>query len=122
MEAVVRQDGSVEVQRIISSESSAFAEAAVAAIEQWRFSPGMRDGETVDVVMDVVVTFTRGIEAATAPRVDDSLPQSVGQPLQSLGHREKSASRDAAPFRTVAGEGLGQRFERLRRARVPFAV
>ena len=57
MEAVVRQDGSVEVQRIISSESSAFAEAAVAAIEQWRFSPGMRDGETVDVVMDVVVTF-----------------------------------------------------------------
>ena len=57
MEAVVRQDGSVEVQSIISSESSAFAEAAVAAIEQWRFSPGMRDGEPVDVVMDVVVTF-----------------------------------------------------------------
>ena len=57
MEAVVRQDGSVEVQRIISSESSAFAEAAVAAIEQWRFSPGMRNGEPVDVVLDILVNF-----------------------------------------------------------------
>ncbi len=57
MEAVIRQDGSLEVQRIISSESSAFAEAAVAAIEKWRFSPGMRDGEPVDVVLDILVNF-----------------------------------------------------------------
>ncbi len=57
LDAVIRQDGSVEVQRIISSESSAFAEAAVAAIEQWRFSPGMRDGEPVDVALDIEVTF-----------------------------------------------------------------
>ena len=57
VEAVIRQDGSIEIQRIISSESSAFSEAAVAAIEQWRFSPGMRNGEPVDVVLDIVVTF-----------------------------------------------------------------
>ena len=60
MEAVVRTDGSVEVQRVARSPSPELAEAAVGALRQWRFTPGTLGGEPVDVRLNIEVSFNLG--------------------------------------------------------------
>ena len=50
---VVRNDGSVGDVRILRTLGSGLDERAVQAVRQWRFSPAERQGQPVDVIVEV---------------------------------------------------------------------
>jgi TonB family protein len=58
LDAVVGRDGAVDVRRVVRSLRPDMDDAAVEAIRQWRFSPGTRDGEPVDVALNIEVHFS----------------------------------------------------------------
>ena len=55
---VVRADGSVGDIRVTKPVEPTLDEAAIASARQWRFSPGAKDGEPVDVIVSLTVSFT----------------------------------------------------------------
>lgn len=55
IECHVGSDGKVGDVRVVSASRPEFAEAAVAAVRQWQFKPGSRDGEPV--AMRVTIPF-----------------------------------------------------------------
>lgn len=58
LEAVIGADGSVSTVRVLSAQVHPdFAIAATDAVRQWRFTPTLLNGQAVDVVMTVNVTF-----------------------------------------------------------------
>jgi TonB family protein len=58
IDAVIGRDGSVVSLRVLSAQVHPdFAMAAVDAVRQWRFDPTLLNGEPVEVVMTVSVTF-----------------------------------------------------------------
>jgi TonB family protein len=57
LEAIVRTDGTIDVTRVVRALGLGLDEAAVNAVKQWRFRPGMRDGQPVDVVINIEVSF-----------------------------------------------------------------
>lgn len=57
LEVVVRTDGTCEVVRVVRELGFKLDESAVEAIRQWRFKPAMRNGEPVDVRLNVEVNF-----------------------------------------------------------------
>jgi protein TonB len=60
MEAVVLADGTVGAVRVVRSldKQLGLDDEAVAAMKEWRFKPGKRDGVAVPVVVAVEMTFT----------------------------------------------------------------
>ena len=59
IEAVIAADGSVSSVRVTSAQVHPdFAIAAVDAVRQWRFTPTLLNGQPVEVVMTVSVTFS----------------------------------------------------------------
>ncbi len=59
IEAVIGRDGNVASLRVLSAQVHPdFAVAAADAVRQWRFSPTLLNGQPVDVVMTVSVTFS----------------------------------------------------------------
>ncbi|PYV66253.1 MAG: hypothetical protein DMG97_29960 [Acidobacteria bacterium] len=60
LEVIIRADGSVDVQRIVRSLGFGLDENAIAAIKQWKFRPGMRNGVPVDLSLNVEVNFHLG--------------------------------------------------------------
>jgi periplasmic protein TonB len=54
---VVQKDGSVRDIRIMTSLGMGLDEKAIEAVQKWRFSPGMKGGQPVDVAASVEVTF-----------------------------------------------------------------
>jgi protein TonB len=57
LEIVVRRDGSVGDVRILQGLGGGLNERAVGAVRQWRFSPAVRRGTPVDVIVEVAVEF-----------------------------------------------------------------
>ena len=57
LEAIVRRDGTVEVVRVDRSQPFGLDDKAIEAVTQWRFRPGMRNGEPVDVALKIEVDF-----------------------------------------------------------------
>jgi TonB family protein len=60
--AVVRKDGTVgdiEVRQGAGGDCG-FEEAAIEAVSKWRYKPGTKDGQPVDVYFTVVIDFTYG--------------------------------------------------------------
>jgi protein TonB len=57
MAAIVRKDGPVEILRVVKSLAPKLDQNAIEALQQWRFRPGMKGGEPVDVVLNIVVNF-----------------------------------------------------------------
>jgi TonB family protein len=57
LEIVVRRDGSVSDVKIVNGLPSGLNERAVAAVRQWRFAPATRQGQPVDVIVEVAVEF-----------------------------------------------------------------
>ena len=61
IEAIVGLDGTVATVRVVSADVHPdFAIAAADAVRQWRFSPTLLNGQPVEVVIVVSVTFTLG--------------------------------------------------------------
>lgn len=56
---VVDQRGRVESPIVQSSSNPAFEPAALAAVKQWKFEPGKRNGEAVRFRMRVPITFPK---------------------------------------------------------------
>jgi len=58
IEAVVTPEGNVVSPRVIRSLDPALDQAALRALKEWRFAPGMKDGRPVPVITTVEMTFT----------------------------------------------------------------
>lgn len=58
LEIVVRRDGNVGQVRVLQSLGAGLEQRAIDAVRQWRFSPAMRQGTAVDVVVEVAVGFS----------------------------------------------------------------
>jgi protein TonB len=60
LEAVVLEDGTVGDVRITKSLDQTYGldDAAVAALKQWQFKPGQKDGKAVKVLVAVEMSFT----------------------------------------------------------------
>lgn len=54
----MRRDGTVDSVQIIQGLGSGLDEAAMAAIKQWRFQPATRNGEAVDVFINIDMNFS----------------------------------------------------------------
>jgi protein TonB len=58
LEAVIGRDGSVTLVRVLSAQVHPdFALAAADAVRQWQFRPTLLNGQAVEVIMSVSVTF-----------------------------------------------------------------
>jgi TonB family protein len=57
LRTLVAADGTVRDLVAIESPSDLLSEAAIAAVEQWRYQPATRDGSPVDSFLTVVVDF-----------------------------------------------------------------
>jgi TonB family protein len=57
LEIVVKQDGSVGSVRVTRSLGAGLEQKAIDAVRQWRFGPARRQGQPVDVVVEVSVEF-----------------------------------------------------------------
>ena len=59
LQAVVRKDGTVGDVQVLQSPGSklGFDEAAVEAVRQWRYKPGLQNGKPVDVYFTIIVEF-----------------------------------------------------------------
>lgn len=68
LECVVNTDGSVGDVRVVRPLYPLLDEAALAAIKQWRFKPGLREGQPVPVLVTVEMTFT--FANGSGPRLD----------------------------------------------------
>lgn len=60
LDAVVTADGAVSEVKVAKSLDSVFGldRAAVAALKEWKFKPGMKGGKAVAVQVTVLITFT----------------------------------------------------------------
>jgi protein TonB len=54
---VVAPDGRVESPLVQKSTDAMFERSALAAVKQWRFEPGKKNGEAVRFRMRVPITF-----------------------------------------------------------------
>jgi protein TonB len=59
LEAVVQRDGTVGSIKVLRSPGKelGFDDAAIAAVRQWRYKPGIQGGRPVDVYFTIVVEF-----------------------------------------------------------------
>lgn len=58
LEIVVTRDGSVDTVSVLRALGSGLEQRAIDAVRQWRFSPARRQGEPVDVIVQVAVEFS----------------------------------------------------------------
>ena len=58
MKAVVKTDGSVDDIRVTRSLDPDLDEEAMKALRRWEFKPGTKDGQAVNVEVDIEMTFT----------------------------------------------------------------
>jgi protein TonB len=56
MEAVISKDGSIESLHVVSGHPL-LNQAALDAVKQWRYRPTLLNGEPVEVITTVTVTF-----------------------------------------------------------------
>ena len=57
LNVVVQRDGTVRNVRVVQSLGLGLDEKAIEAVQKWRFRPGMKSGEPVDVAAIIEVTF-----------------------------------------------------------------
>lgn len=57
LEAIVEPDGRVGPVRVIRTLEPGLDQQAIDAVRQWRFTPGMRDGKPVPVLVSIELTF-----------------------------------------------------------------
>ena len=68
-------DGSVSNVRVVRPLDAELDEAAVAAVRQWQFKPGLRDGEPVRVAVEAEMSFAlQGEPRLDSPEVSKAGP------------------------------------------------
>jgi TonB family protein len=58
LDAVIQEEGSPKIVRVIRSLDWELDEIAINALKQWRFSPAMKDGQPIKVRMNIAVNFS----------------------------------------------------------------
>ena len=54
---LVRRDGSVGAASVSEGLETSLDQSALRTVREWKFAPAMRDGHTVEVVLEVEVRF-----------------------------------------------------------------
>jgi TonB family protein len=54
---LVRRDGSVGAASVSKGLEASLDESALRTVKEWKFAPAMRQGRTVEVVLEVEVSF-----------------------------------------------------------------
>jgi TonB family protein len=57
LEAIIRKDGSVDIARVVHSIGYGLDDSAIAALKQWVFRPATKNGNPVNVVVNIEVNF-----------------------------------------------------------------
>lgn len=57
LQVVVKTDGSVDVVRVVQGFAFGMTDSAIKALKQYRFNPGRKDGQDVDVALDFEFNF-----------------------------------------------------------------
>lgn len=60
LEFIVTPQGTVTAVKVVSSNHRGFEQSAIKAVEQWRFEPGLKDGNAVATRMRLPIRFTPG--------------------------------------------------------------
>ncbi len=60
--ALVRRDGSVGAVSVSKGLEASLDRSALRTVKEWKFAPAMRNGKTVEVVLEVEVTFRLPVE------------------------------------------------------------
>jgi TonB family protein len=55
--AIVRKDGGVEIVGVVRSPGYGLDQEAIKTLSQWRFKPGTRNGQPVDIELQIEVNF-----------------------------------------------------------------
>ncbi|HXA17185.1 MAG TPA: TonB family protein [Thermoanaerobaculia bacterium] len=58
VEAIVNKQGDVEQVKVLKGLPMGLSEQAVEAVKKWHFHPGTLNGQPVEVIFDLTVTFT----------------------------------------------------------------
>jgi TonB family protein len=58
LDAIVRADGSVEIQGVVRSLGYGLDDKAIEALSRWRFNPALQNGQPVDVRLNIQVNFS----------------------------------------------------------------
>jgi len=57
LQAIIRKDGTIDILRVVRSLGFGLDANAIDALKQWRFQPGTKNGQAVDVALNVEVNF-----------------------------------------------------------------
>ena len=57
LQATIGSDGTVKIDKVVRGLDYGLTEKATEAIEQWKFKPGMKNGEPVAVSLNIEVNF-----------------------------------------------------------------
>ena len=57
LQTVVKNDGTVDVIRVVRGLPLGLTDSAVEALKQWKFRPGKKDGQDVDVALNIEINF-----------------------------------------------------------------
>ena len=58
LRSTVREDGTVKVESVVRGLGYGLDEAAIAAVEKWKFIPAKRDGKPVNATIGLLVNFS----------------------------------------------------------------
>jgi TonB family protein len=58
LEIIVDENDNVEVTRVVRSVGFGLDQAAIEAVQQWRFSPATRNGQPIPFVTELEINFT----------------------------------------------------------------
>jgi TonB family protein len=72
LQAVVKADGTIDVVRVVRGLADGLTDSAVEALKQWKFRPGKKDGQDVDVALNVEINFNLDHFRQSILRASDS--------------------------------------------------
>ncbi len=77
IKAMINEDGKVEKAEAVKTSKPEFAEASLAALKQWEFTPAQKDGKAVKAEVFVPFKFKLGDKAAKIENEDLTKMQDV---------------------------------------------
>lgn len=96
IEMTVKADGSVADPVVKSADDPAFAEAALAVVPRWKFTPGTKDGAASDALVAIPFQFVppidQQINVALGRKVYVTLPETP-MPQKTFGKLPKAVAK-----------------------------
>jgi TonB family protein len=57
LQAVIKKNGTVDIIRVVRGLPLGLTDNAIQALKQWQFKPGTKDGQEVDIAVNVEINF-----------------------------------------------------------------